>query len=338
MPIRDLTVLFQIVDKVSSVLNPILDKVDSVDGSEIEIGINLDPGQAAAQVSSFESSLESLQAANDKLTGSLDKASGAEQKEGKAAEEAGKKTKKSGEDAKYATGLYGQLQKSLDQTANRFENLADKIDPIKGKLLALQATVMSLATMAIYSTAKTKSLVEELKGLRGESYAAPLIEWAQQGKNLDYTSKGQRLTIATDLSDLDYSTDEVKKYGEEIEKFFFQKTGQMKRYGIQSAAELAQALSTAEKTENVRGIKRLFSSGAISEEKLNKETERLRLNYEKYAFATDEVVKKQAMHNLMMKELEKTNKSFTGQAVTLEQKLGGGCRINFLVSVIWHRR
>jgi len=53
MPIRDLTILFQIIDKASQVLNPILTKLEAYDGSEVEIGINLDPGQAAAQVSSL---------------------------------------------------------------------------------------------------------------------------------------------------------------------------------------------------------------------------------------------------------------------------------------------
>jgi len=95
----------------------------------------------------------------------------------------------------------------------------------------------------------------------------------------------------------------------------------MKRYGIQSASELAQALAGAEKTGNIRGIEKLFSAGAISDNKLDKEVTRLRTNYEKWAFATDEVVKKQAMHNLVMKELAKTNQSFTGQTTTLEQKL-----------------
>lgn len=321
MPVRDLTVLFQIMDKVSGVLDPILNKLDALDGRQVVASADMDTSGAVAGASALESSLDSLQGANEKVAGSLEKVAGAEQKEGKAAEDGGKKTKKSGDEAKYAAGLYGQLQRTLDTTAQKFDHLKDKIDPIRGKLLAVQATLIGMATVAVYSTAKTQSLVEELKGLKGEGFAAPLIEWANKGSDLDYTSKSQRLTIATDLSDLDYNVADTKKYGEEIEKFYFQKTGALKRYGIASAAELAKTMAAAEKSGNLESVKRLFSSGAVSEEKLGKEMTRLRVNYEKFAFATDEVVKKQAMHNLMMKELQKTNQSFTGQAVTLEQKL-----------------
>jgi len=319
MPVRDLTILFQIIDKASNILDPILNKLDQVDGREIVASASVDADTSGADA--LEGALASLDSANQKVANSLEKVAGSEQKEGKAADEAGKKTKKSGDDAKYATGLYGQLQRTLDSTASKFEHLKDKLDPIKGKLLAIQAVLIGFGTAAVLSTAKTQSLVEELKGLKGEGYAAPLIEWANKGSALDYTSKSQRLTIATDLSDLDYNVEDTKKYGEEIEKFYFQKTGALKRYGIASAAELAKTLAAAEKSGNMESVRKLFSAGAVSEEKLSKEMDRLRVNYEKFAFATDEVVKKQALHNLMMKELQKTNQSFTGQAVTLEQKL-----------------
>ncbi|MDM7911905.1 MAG: hypothetical protein QUS09_02305, partial [Methanotrichaceae archaeon] len=255
------------------------------------------------------------------MVGSMEKVAKSGEKEGKEAETAGKKTRKSGEDAKHSASLYSQLQKSLDATASKFDSISDKLDPLKGKILAVQASLMGLGTVAVYSSAKTESLVEELKGLKGEAYAAPLLDWAKQGSGKAYTSKSQRLAIATDLSDLNYSTDEIKKYGEEIEKFYFQKTATLKRYGVASAEELARAMASAEKSGNLESVRRFFSSGAVSEEKLNKEMDRLRTNYEKFAFATDEVVKKQALHNLMMKELTKTNQSFTGQATTLEQKL-----------------
>src|SRR5512143_3902685 len=114
MPIRDLTILLQIIDKASRVLDPILTKLDAVDGTEIEIGVNMDPGQAAAQASAFGSSLESLQSASDKVSGALEKAAGAEQKEGKEAEAAGKKTKESGQAADQASGHFHKLQQYVD--------------------------------------------------------------------------------------------------------------------------------------------------------------------------------------------------------------------------------
>lgn len=209
----------------------------------------------------------------------------------------------------------------MDATANKFDTLASKIEPIKNKLLGIQASVLALGTVAVYSSAKTESLVDELKGLKGEDFAAPIIEWAGEGKGKAWTSKSQRLMIGADLSEMGYNADEVKQYGTEIEKFFFQKSAMLKRQGVANAEELARTMAAAEKSGNLESIKRLFSSGAISEEKLSRETDRLRTNYEKFAFATDEVVKKQAMHNLMMKELSKTNKDFTGEARTLEQKL-----------------
>jgi len=211
MPIRDLTVLFQIVDKVSSVLNPILDKVDSVDGSEIEIGINMDPGQAAAQASAFQSSLDALEGAGEKLTTALEKATNAEDKEGKAAEESGKKTKGAGEAAKQTGGHFQHLKQSVDSASERLHNIKSHLDGVKTKLLAVQAVMTGIAAVAIMSTAKTESLVEELKGVKGEAFAAPLIEWANQGSDLDWSGKKQRLTIATDLSDLGYNTDDIKK-------------------------------------------------------------------------------------------------------------------------------
>lgn len=320
MPIRDLTVLFQIIDKASGILDPILSKLESVDGSEIEIGVNLDPGQAAAQASLFESSLNNLQEASDKLTGALEKAAGAEQKEGKAADEAGRKTKGAGEAAKQASGYFQHLKDNVQHASERLNDLKGHLDGVKTKLLAIQATLLGMTVLSVLSSAKTERLVEELKGVQGTN-AEAYLSWAEQGSGKAYTTRTQRLEMAMDLSTLNYSVDETKRYAEEIEKFYFQRTAQMQRFGISSAEELAKAFSSAEKGGEVELIKKLFSSGAISANSLDKEITRLRTNYEKFAFASDEVVKKQAVHNLIMKELAKTNKDFTGGATTLEQKL-----------------
>lgn len=322
MPIRDLTVLFQIIDRASGILDPLLSKMDSIDGSSIDMEVNLDPGQASAQAAIFESSLGKLQEANEKLTSSLEKVAGDEKKEGKEAEAAGKKTKEAGEGAKQASGHFQTLQNTVEGASKKFNDMKSHLDGIKTKLLAIQAVITGIAAVAVMSSAKTETLVEELNGLKGEQFAAPIIEWANEGSGgKAWTSKTQRLQIGADLSEMGYNPDEVKKYGTEIEKYFFQKTAMLKRQGVGNAEDLAQTMAAAEKTGNVRSVERLFSAGAISEDKLSRETERLRMNYEKFAFATDEVVKKQAMHNLMMKELTKTNKDFSGQAVTLEQKL-----------------
>lgn len=321
MPIRDLTILLQIIDKASRVLDPILTKMDAVDGTEIEIGVNMDPGQAAAQASAFESSLESLQSASDRVSKTLEKAAEAEQKEGKEAEAAGKKTKESGQAADQASGHFHKLQQYVDGASQKFSNLKDHLDGVKTRLLAIQGAILGIAAISVYSSAKTETLVEELRGLKGEAYATPLLEWAEQSKGLAWSSKKQRLAIAADLSELGYNPTEVSNYGQEIEKYFFTKAAMLKRQGVGSAEDLAKDIASAEKTGNVRAIERLFSAGAISDQKLSREVDRLRANYEKFAFATDEVVKKQALHNLVMKELIKTNQSFTGQATTLEQKL-----------------
>ncbi|MFB3764826.1 MAG: hypothetical protein ACE14P_06205 [Methanotrichaceae archaeon] len=319
MPVRNLEVLFDVVDRGSKILDPILAKLEKLEGKKVTAEASVEADTSGAEA--LEGALASLDGAGKKVSQSLDNASGSAEKQGKAAETSGKKTKESGDAAKYSANFFGQFHKALDTTASKFDKLGDKLSPIKGKLLALQATFVGLGIAGIYASAKNQSLVEELVSLKGNA-AQPLIDWASQGTGKAYTSKSQRLAMAADLSDLDYSTDETKKYGEEIEKYFFTKASMMKRFGVSSAEELARTLASAEKSGNLESVKRLFSSGAVSEEKLNREMDRLRTNYQKFAFATDEVVKKQALHNLTMKELEKTNESFTGKATTLEQKLG----------------
>lgn len=321
MPIRDLSVLFKLVDRVSQVFNPIVDKMNEIDGSEVTVGLTADARDAITQTLEFQESLDGLANSSDQAANAVDKTTNAAKKEADKAGEAAKKTKEAGEAAKAGGSYFDRFSSSLSGASDKLTRLADRLDGVKNKLLAAQAVVTGFATAALLSASKTESLIDEIQDLRGMEVAKPLVEWAEKGNDIDWTNRSQRLTIATDLSDLDYGVEETKKYGEEIEKAFFQSSGKMKRYGIQSASELAQALASAEKTGNTRSIERMFSAGAISEEKLAKETDRLRMNYEKFAFATDEVVKKQAMHNLIMKELVKTNANFTGSANTLDEKL-----------------
>jgi hypothetical protein len=256
-----------------------------------------------------------------KLKGTLDKTTESEKKEAQAAKQAGQETKGAGDAAKYSDNLFGRFHQTIDTASSKLSGLKQALDPIKTKLLALSAVVVGFGTMAVFSSAKVESMIDELDRLHGLDFSKQIQQWAELGSGQAWSGKSQRLAISLDLADLNISSGDIQKFGTEIEKFYFSKMSSMKRLGVGSAEELTKAISTAAKGGRTEEIRRVMESGTITDSKMNNEMTRLRANYEKFAFATDDEVKQQALLNLVMKELTKTNAGFTGKAETLDQKL-----------------
>ena len=319
MPVRDLTVVLSIIDRGSKILDAILQKKAQLEGKEINVKASVDGDTSGADA--LEGSLDQLDGTAAKVKGTLDKTTESEKKEAQAAKEAGQETKGAGDAAKYSDNLFGRFHQTLDTASSKLSGLKQSLDPIKTKLLALSAVVVGFGTMAVFSSAKVESMIDELDRLHGLDFSKQIQQWAELGSGQAWSGKSQRLAISLDLADLNMDSSDIQKFGTEIEKFYFSKMSSMKRLGVGSAEELTKAISTAAKGGRTEEIRRVMESGTITDSKMNNEMTRLRANYEKFAFATDDVVKQQALLNLVMKELTKTNAGFTGKAETLDQKL-----------------
>ena len=317
MPVRSLEVILSLLDRISQPLDLILKKIAQVDGREVVATAEISADAGGAD--ELTSALEGVDSAGQKTEKTLDKTTEALKKEGKEADDAGKKTEDLGQKTKVTDSIFSRLHATLDTASTKLQGLKSALQPIKQELQVLSAVIVGFGTYAVYSAAKVEGMIDELDRLHGKDFSKDIQNWAEQpgipGR------KSEKLAIALDLSDLKMDSPDIKKFGTEIEKFYHTKFSSMKRLGVSSAEDLAQQIAKAAKGGRTEELRRVLTSGAITDTKMNAEMERLRANYEKFAFASEDVVKQQALLNLTMKELHKTNMAYDANSQTLAEKI-----------------
>jgi hypothetical protein len=314
MPVRDLSVIFRVLDYGSRLLNPILETLDDIGTRDVTIGVGADTGGAASSIQDTAQAVTDMGAVGEKAAAKMQQASEAATKEAKAEKEVASSTRE-------VTGLYGKLVNVLETVKGKSDELKESLKKSWKEILAIQGSIMGFGTAAIASAAASEELTESLINIKGgEGAAAPLIEWAAAAKDVTYSSNGTRLAIASTLSMLHLSDKETMKMGEGIEKYFTSRTASLKLLGVSSSKELAGDIERAIQTGDTSRLSKLFDSGTFSASKLDREIFKLRTTSEKWAFATEEAVKAQATANLVQQALNRSTKDFKYEATTLDAK------------------
>jgi hypothetical protein len=321
MAIRDLTILLKAWDSATEVLERVTGMADDLDQRVVEGSVDLQDNASKA-LGQIDQTLYAVGGRMDKVTASFDQVAGSTSAAGWSFSATSGKMQAASNVAERGSSVLSRLSSVTISTARGMSNLSDALEPVQVHIAAIQAAMMGLGTVALYTTKKNEELHENLVRIMGTDASGTILSWAEAGNEIWHTSETARLAIANELAYMGVAEDKIAEMGEAIELYYEKNDALLKSKGVAGSEDLAKKIAEGIATGSGEELKRILGDNAFSADELTKEMDRLRYSNIKYAFATEEVVKKQALQNIITKKLQKDIEGFTAQATSFDDQMG----------------
>ena len=321
MAIRDLTILLKAWDSATEVLERVTGMADDLDQRVVEGSVDLQDNASKA-LGQIDQTLYAVGGRMDKVTASFDQVAGSTSAAGWSFSATSGKMQAASNVAERGSSILSRLNNVTISTARGMSNLSDALEPVQVHIAAIQAAMMGLGTVALYTAKKNEELHENLVRIMGTDASGTILSWAEAGNEIWHTSETARLAIANELAYMGVAEDKIAEMGEAIELYYEKNDALLKSKGVAGSEDLAKKIAEGIATGSGEELKRILGDSAFSADELTKEMDRLRYSNIKYAYATEEVVKKQALQNIITKKLQKDIEGFTAEATSFDDQMG----------------
>ena len=321
MAIRDLTILLKAWDTASEVLERVTGLADDLDNRAIEGSVDLQDNASQA-LEKLDQSLGQAQNQMGQVTDIFSQVAASSSTAGWSFSSTGAKLESVSDVAEKGASALSRLGGMSITAAKGMVNLSDALSPVKAHIAVIQASMMSLGTVALYTAKQNQDFHDGLIEIMGVDASESILSWAEAGNQIWHTSETARLAIASELAYMGVAEDKIAEMGETIELYYEKNDALLKTKGIGSAEALAKKIAEGMATGSGKELKRILGENAFTADELSKEMDRLRYSNVKYAYATEEVVKKQALQNIITKKLQKDIEGFTAEATSFDKQMG----------------
>lgn len=321
MAIRDLTILLKAWDTASEVLERVTGLADDLDNRAIEGSVDLQDNATQA-LEKLDQSLGQAQNRMGQVTDAFSQVAASSSTAGWSFSSTGAKLESVSDVAEKGASALSRLGGMSITAAKGMVNLSDALSPVKAHIAVIQASMMSLGTIALYTAKQNQDLHDGLIKIMGVDASESILSWAEAGNQIWHTSETARLAIANELAYMGVAEGKIAEMGETIELYYEKNDALLKTKGIGSAEALAKKIAEGMATGSGEELKRILGENAFTADELSKEMDRLRYSNVKYAYATEEVVKKQALQNIITKKLQKDIEGFTAEATSFDDQMG----------------